>query len=290
MTIEGYFTPYRKMLGDCWDLDLGSAGPLLIPRTPFLVSGGKEGILYVLDRSHMGGYDDAGAAWSFNVVKDMFRSGFMHSQIPADDPSFDRVQQKFQVGENRYEADYAACVLMKWPHIHGTPAFARFDAQHAYMFVWPEKDSLKRYEWKGERFDRPPERGSALAPPNKEDPLKCFDSDHPERARLNGMPGGMLSVNIDPTEPSLGVVLASVKICDAAGYPKCDDSQHFGVLRAYDPFTMQEVWSNQCTPQEVSSNQCEDKKYWFAKFVPPTVAAERIFLPTASGKVLIYGP
>ena len=142
----------------------------------------------------------------------------------------------------------------------------QIDAQHAYIFVWPEKDSLKRNEWKGPQFDRTLQPGSALAPPN-------IDDQH------NGMPGGMLSVNVDPTGPSLGIVLASVRICGELGYPQCAASQDFGVLRAYDPFTM----------QEVSSNQCEGKKYWFAKFVPATVAGGRIFLPTGPGKVLIYG-
>jgi hypothetical protein len=103
------------------------------------------------------------------------------------------------------------------------------------------------------------------------------------------MPGGMLSVNVDPGANGLGVVFASVKACNEAGFPACNDDtgpgtfpigygQNFGILRAFDPFTMREVWSN-----------AGGERYWFAKLVPPTIANGRVFLATASGKVLIYG-
>ena len=282
MSVQGYFTPYRKILGDCRDLDLASSGPLLIPGTPFIVSGGKEGILYVLDRFQMGGYDKAGPPWDFASINSTFSEYILVPQvygppryvsapvpfgrIPADDRKRDHVWQKFPAGFNRYDPDFDTTEVMKWPHIHGTPAFARFDRQHAYLFVWPEKDALKRFRWIEEfsRFDDQPAEGDVWAPP-------FVDPGH------NGMPGGMVSVNIDPTGPQLGVVFASVKVCHKSVDPRCDDTQNFGILRAYDPFTMEQLWCN------------EDDQYWYAKFVAPTVAADRVFLPTTSGKVLVYG-
>ena len=96
---------------------------------------------------------------------------------------------------------------------------------------------------------------------------------------LNGMPGGFLSVNVDPAGSGLGVVFASAEICDEPGYPSCQKSQDNGVLRAYDPLTMRQVWND----------TGEAQKYWFAKLVPPTIAGDRVFLATRSGKVLIYG-
>ena len=93
------------------------------------------------------------------------------------------------------------------------------------------------------------------------------------------MPGGMVSVNVDPSGDGLGVVFASVKICGVQGYPACNVGQDVGVLHAYDPFTMAPLWDDTREPD----------KYWFAKLVPPTVANGRVFLATASGKVLIYG-
>lgn len=49
-----WFVPYNwKALYDT-DSDVGSAGVLLIPNTNLLISGGKEGKLYVLDRNNLG--------------------------------------------------------------------------------------------------------------------------------------------------------------------------------------------------------------------------------------------
>jgi len=282
-TVEDYFTPYRKLLGDCWDLDLGSAGPLLIPGTRFVVAGGKEGRLYVLDRSNMGGFDRAGSPWDYVGVWTGLVNLMQDDGKLKDDAKRDRAWQKFQAGVNRFDTSYPVKDLMRWPHIHGTPVFARFGTDRAFMFVWPEKDTIQRYQWGGEGFDRHPAIGKELAPPYLTD-------------GLNGMPGGMLSVNVDPRGPSLGVVLAAVKVCNAPDktysipgnspqaysnphYARCDVSQDVGILRAYDPFNMEQVWTDE--------GKGED--YWFAKFVPPTVAADRIFLPTASGKVIVYG-
>jgi hypothetical protein len=56
-----YFTPFNQscLVGGA-DLDLGSSGPLLLPSTstpsPELVGVGKQGRIYVVNRSNMGGY------------------------------------------------------------------------------------------------------------------------------------------------------------------------------------------------------------------------------------------
>ena len=185
-----------------------------------------------------------------------------------DDPARDHVHQKFQATAVRFPPDnetYQLSEWMKWPHIHGTPAFASFGNEE-FMFLWGEKDKPKRYRWRNGMFELPAVEGDPAAPRYVTE-------------RLNGMPGGMLSVNIDDSGTGLGVMFASVKICDEPHYPACDQSQDFGVLRAYDPFTMQQVWDD----------TRELEKYWFAKLVPPTIANGRVFLATASGKVLIYG-
>lgn len=50
------FMPFNLLCMNWINQDLGSAGPLLLPHTNELVAVGKEGRLYVLDRSHLGGY------------------------------------------------------------------------------------------------------------------------------------------------------------------------------------------------------------------------------------------
>jgi hypothetical protein len=287
MSVEDYFTPYRKILEDLYDLDLAASGVLLIPGTRYLAAAGKEGIIYILDRDHLGNYDNAGPAWD---VASVMALGCQLHKDALDDRQFDDVFQKFQAGVNQYEHDdYMISDWAHWPHIHGTPVFARLGGQ-AFMFVWPEKDVLKRYRWQDDvqGFDPLSVQGAEVAPPYFDvcPPRPTCPAPPPPHCGhpgTNGMPGGMLSVNIDPNGSGLGVVFASIKHCGEAGLKPCDQSQDDGILRAYDPFTMRQIWSN-CE----SSSNCES--YYFAKYVPPTIANGLVFLATGSGKVLIYGP
>jgi hypothetical protein len=128
-----------------------------------------------------------------------------------------------------------------------------------------------------------------------------------------GMPGGMLSLSIDPNQLAEGVLFASVQRCrptkkDASFnlekedpvFHECDvedcrnskpefaqcGQQRFGMLRAFDPFTLHELWNNQT---DLFVPDPKLKSYYFVKFVPPTIARNRVFLPTASRRVLVYG-
>ncbi|HSU55756.1 MAG TPA: LamG-like jellyroll fold domain-containing protein, partial [Candidatus Dormibacteraeota bacterium] len=55
LNITSWFTPYNWSNLNLQDLDLGSAGILLIPGTSYAFSGGKQGIVYLVDRDNMGG-------------------------------------------------------------------------------------------------------------------------------------------------------------------------------------------------------------------------------------------
>jgi hypothetical protein len=55
LSVESWFTPYNYQYLEQKDLDLGSAGLLLIPGTHLGVAGGKGGRLYVVDLDAMGG-------------------------------------------------------------------------------------------------------------------------------------------------------------------------------------------------------------------------------------------
>jgi hypothetical protein len=152
-----------------------------------------------------------------------------------------------------------------WPHIHGSPVYAGFGDSRAMLYVWPEKDHLKAFPWLGSRVDLDHkvlgtglDHALVLTPPGP--PF--------------GMPGGMLAVTVDPTRPDSGVLFASV-----ARVP----DQSRGWLCAFDPLSLQELWNN----------QADD--YAFVKFVPPTIAGGKVFLPTGTNgpnrlnAVLVYG-
>jgi len=54
LSLVDWFTPHNQAQLDLVDADLGSSGPLLIPNTKLIVGGGKEGKLYVMNRTAMG--------------------------------------------------------------------------------------------------------------------------------------------------------------------------------------------------------------------------------------------
>ena len=168
MTPEDWFTPYRKTWLDWQDLDFAAGGVVLIPNTRYLVAGGKEGMLYVLDRDNLGKFDGS-VPFDASTVIDHF-SG---DKVGLDDPGRDQVVQKFQAAESRYCADVpgplfclgapppgASGVTMTnwnpWPHIHGTPVFGVFPDGRAFLYLWAEKDFLKSFQWRGKRFDTTP--------------------------------------------------------------------------------------------------------------------------------------
>jgi hypothetical protein len=55
LLVASWFTPYNYEELNVADTDLGSAGFLMIPGTRLGISGGKGGLLYLVDRDHMGG-------------------------------------------------------------------------------------------------------------------------------------------------------------------------------------------------------------------------------------------
>lgn len=328
MTPADWFTPYRKTWLDEVDLDFASAGVVLIPNTRYLVAGGKEGMLYVLDRDHLGKFDDSTLFDASTVMP--HTSG---DTVGLDNPGRDQLVQKFRGGENQYCAagPNAGFCLRKgqhypqpppppgrgvamndwipWPHIHGTPVFGAFPDGRAFLYLWAEKDFLKSFRWWGKRFETTPTIGTklgtreaVLAPPY------LGGADANQFLGPVGMPGGMLALSIDPAQPAAGVLFASVERCVASfdrsedqdaelrelhecSVPRCQpgsncDQQHFGMLRAFDPITLRELWNNQI---DRFAGDAKNKRYWFAKFVPPTIANGRVFLATGSRRVLVYG-
>ena len=103
------FTPYDQANLDMNDLDLGSAGALLIPSTNLILGGGKSGKLYLLNGLDMGDYQ----------------------QGPG---GTDRVLQSFQ----------ATNIINNTGHIHGTPVFWNSPSGPRF-YLWGEGEALKEF-------------------------------------------------------------------------------------------------------------------------------------------------
>jgi outer membrane protein assembly factor BamB len=298
LTPADWFTPYRKAWLDKDDMDLAAGGVVLLPGTPYLVAGGKEGIAYLINQSHLGKFD-ASPEFSVSSVESL------SDDSAPDDPRRDDVHQKLVVGTNQYlpKTQIPLNDWMKWPHIHGTPVFGVLGKGNAFLYVWPEKDHLKSFRWLGDQFQTQGtvatglQTPQPLAPPLRDEMLAPGKWKYPG---ANGMPGGMLSLAVDPSRPGKGVLFASVKRCRGVGdqaqpFQECSvelcksadacGNQDYGMLRAFDPMTMAELWNDQLDGQAAQ----EIRNYWYAKWVPPTIAGGRVFLATWSDKVLVFG-
>jgi hypothetical protein len=99
-----YFTPYNSAVMNSGDMDLGSSGLLLIPNTSYVLGGGKQGVLYLVDTTAMG---------EFNA-------------------SSDNVRQEFQ-----------AVLGVGTSHLHGTPVYFDSDLNGPTTYVWGENDVLR---------------------------------------------------------------------------------------------------------------------------------------------------
>jgi hypothetical protein len=69
-----WFTPTNHFELDAKDLDLDSSGATLIPGTNLVLGGGKEGVLYVLDKRHLGHLGDENALQHFQAGKSHLHS------------------------------------------------------------------------------------------------------------------------------------------------------------------------------------------------------------------------
>lgn len=58
LTIADWFTPHDWDNLNNTDWDFGSTGAILVPKTKFLLSGSKAGVLYMMSRDHLGHIDD----------------------------------------------------------------------------------------------------------------------------------------------------------------------------------------------------------------------------------------
>jgi len=211
-----WFVPYNYAALNAADLDLGSAGPLLIPGTSLVVSGSKEGKLYLVNTNGMG-----------------------HHQSTDDS----QIVQSFKAFTG---------------HLHGSPVY--WDGPDGpLVYFWAEEDYLKGYRFSGGRLGTTPFTQSTFTAPL-------------------GMPGGMLSISADGSAAGTGILWANVPLLGDA-----NQSLQFGVLRAFNASNLtQELWSSQ-------ANAARDASGKFAKFVAPTVANGRVYLPTFSKQVAVYG-
>lgn len=143
-------------------------------------------------------------------------------------------------------------------NIHGSPVY--WDSPVGpLIYVMAENDHLKAFRMIQNTFRITPDSQSDVAAPG-------------------GMPGGFLSVSANGSTAGTGIVW----VC----HPFDDDANHRtvpGVLRAYDAQDLtHELWDSK-------QNAGRDDLGMFAKFCAPTVANGKVYVPTFSNQLQVYG-
>ncbi len=238
--VQDWYAPQNRDLLNKFDVDLGSAGAVLLPDSHLLVAGGKEGRMYLIDRNDMGR----------GVKRSLHSFQVTHPPLKPDQPDH-----------------------VYW-NIHGSPVvWGRLG--HTFVYVCGEEDHLKQYKvipdtgpggagWKFES-DLPFAMSRESAPyPNF--PGGKFNDSKREPV---WMPGGILSLSSDQDKDGTGIVWVTMPLAEDGNLRVVR-----GILRAYNAsnVSMPELWDSEANPA--------DGLGMFAKFCPPTVANGKVYVAT----------
>ncbi|HZQ25237.1 MAG TPA: hypothetical protein VFA89_20790 [Terriglobales bacterium] len=268
-----WYLDYHRL--DSQDLDLTSSGPLLMPEVENgdLVGGGKTGRLYLLDRASM-------------ALKQTFRSTVNNSAVAADSPE---TPENCTYGPDHYgngTQDPNSHGETLCPHIHsGLVYWHGPEGNIARVYVSGERDYLRAYRYDVTRAafvnatGKPFGSADDLTGPDlaTRDNILMPLRDPNDGSRI--MPGATLSLSADGNRAGSGILWATMVLRDNAEYKNV-----YGILRAFDALTLRELWNSgadQFGAEFLGKH---------AKYAPPTIAGGKVFVPTFSNRLVVYGP
>lgn len=252
LAVLDFFTPANHIDLNKADLDLGGSGPLIVAGSRLVVGGGKEGVMYAWRLDSLGRFvsGDPGALQKF----------------PAGD-----VQAHLDTGNDMpggpIWGGFAASAHAG--HIMGGPVFWP-RAGGARLYNWSENTKLRIYAVNA----------------NSASPITLPHLTEGPDMQM-GHPGGILTLSANGSAPGTGIVWASTYDADHTDIPFYGvggalNEVRPGVLRAYAAENLIPLWTSEI-------NSARDGRFNFAKFTPPTVANGRVYMPTFSDKIMVYG-
>jgi hypothetical protein len=245
------------------DQDLGAAGVFIIPEHGNLIGGGKDGVLYNLNKDNLGK----------NTWDPQFNLPFVASYLPnqpngaAGLPTTTPANPNWPI-VNLDRNLPAQTPTQKTHHIHGTPVYMG-RATTGIIYLWGENERLKAYNFNfaTKRITGFRGEGTQFASGNMFAP--------------GGMPGGRLVVSSNGTMPNTGVIWGV--------YPTQGNANAeivHGALVAYDATAvtngkLRQLFHSDANPANNLGN--------FAKYATPVVANGKVYVATFSNKVVQYG-
>ena len=246
------------------DQDLGAAGIFIIPEHGNLIGGGKDGIVYNLNKNNLGK----------NTWDPQFNLPFVATYLPNPPNGGAGLATTTPANPNwpivKLDRNLPAQTPMKKSHhIHGTPVYMG-RATTGIVYLWGENERLKAYnfDFGTKRITGFRGEGTQFASGTMEAP--------------GGMPGGRLLVSSNGTTRGTAIVWGV--------YPTQGNANAavvHGALVAYDATTvpngnrLKQLFHSDTDP----ANSMGD----FAKYSTPVVANGKVYVATFSNKVVQYG-
>ncbi|WP_145998511.1 hypothetical protein [Methyloterricola oryzae] len=262
LEVNDYWAAFSDFARGDTDQDLGAAGVFITARGN-LVGGGKDGILYNLDKTNLGKH-----SWNPH-----FNLPFTATYLPAPPNGPAGLPTNAAIDPNWPIVKLDRAVPPNTPfgmtyHIHGTPVYLE-NAIQGFVYVWGENERLKAYsyDFATRRITQFFGEGTQFASGNMPAP--------------GGMPGGRAVVSSNGTAPGTAVVWAA--------YPTQGNANAEivpGALVAYDAT---QAVNGKLKQLFHSNTKAADKLGNFAKYSTPVVANGKVYVGTFSNKVVQYG-
>jgi hypothetical protein len=210
LQVQDYFIPKNYCFLEREDRDLGAGGVLLVPGTDFVLGGGKDGKVYVVNKTNMGRY--AGP-----------RSCAGGIDMNPDPPGTNRVVQTLNLGADS---------MPGLPHHHSTPVYWKSQAGE-FIYTWAEEDFL--IQWKLENGRLTQFKRSTFRAPDEGPGGIGMTPDY-----RYTMPGGTLSLSANGDRTDSGVLWVTMPVSTSA-----NNAVVPGVMRAFDASDVsKEIWNS----------------------------------------------
>src|SRR6185437_15181955 len=134
LTVENYFTPSNWEALFQSDIDVGGGGVTLMPDTNLAIAGGKEGVVYLMDRSDLVGLQSTPTPDDSSKPGHNFQASW----------SFPRYlkQGRGLVPLQSFQASHGCGFTNCGQHLSTAYWANRF---HPYLFVWDKGDTLRAF-------------------------------------------------------------------------------------------------------------------------------------------------
>jgi len=210
MTVSDWFAPFNAQMLDDDDDDLGASGAVLVPGANLIVTGGKQGVLYLLDAGSLG-------------------------HVSSNDS---QIRQSFPA------VDFGIFNMALWSRSTGP-----------VLYLHGANSSVGAYPFTGNRIATTPASQSSDQYP---------------------VPYDGMTISANGGKPGSGILWATT--ADSWPLPST------GTLHAFNADDLSsELWNS-------SIKTDRDFLGTFTKFANPTVANGKVYVPTFSNALAVYGP